>query len=491
MVERLILGSGSLVLPVASTVDGSPLVGTPDDSLAATLREADLTVESIDPTDVGALSTQQADLVFVLEDTGEAALAAARAVREALPDAYLLVYAATDGRARNRQLSAVADRVLDPSRAVATFLTERIGEPQLPRLWPILRGIDRLAVVAHDNPDPDAIASGVALARLAREADCEAEVCYYGNISHQENRAFVNVLDIDLRNLDPGADMERFDGIALVDHAHPGVNDQLPPDTQVDIVIDHHPPRGPVDARFIDLRSTVGATCTLLVEYFERYGREMDSDVATALLFGIHVDTDEFTRGVTAADFEAAATLVDAADLETLGRIESPSVDRGTFDVLARAIDNRRVEDDAVLSFVGDISNRDVLPQAADRLLHLDGVETTMVYGVIDGTVYVSARSRADGLDLGEVVREAFGEVGSAGGHIDMAGAQIDLGLLGDLDDAESVASLVDSVVADRFLDALSGHPQRSSVPSPLDEDWDGSHGESGDETADTDSQSE
>jgi len=469
MVERLLLGSGSLVSTVARAANRPVRVGTPDDGLASTLQEQGIAVETLDPTDAAAVSALGAELVFVLEDSQEAALAVARTVRAALPDAYLVVYAGRDSRPET-PLSGLADRVVDPGRAVATHALSSVSEPQLPRLWQVLRGIDRLAVVAHDNPDPDAIASGVALARLAREAGCESEVCYYGSISHQENRAFVNLLDLSLRELDPGTAPEGFDGIALVDHARPGVNDQLPADTRVDIVIDHHPPRGPVEARFVDLRSEVGATCTLLVDYFERADRPLQADVATALLFGIHVDTDGFKRGVTSQDFEAAATLVGTADLETLERIESPSIDWGTFDVLARAIANRRVEDGVVLSFVGEIGNRDALPQAADRLLHGDGVRTTMVYGLIDGTVYVSARSRADGLDLGETVRRAFGQMGSAGGHVDMAGAQIDLGLFGELEDAGSVAPLVDSLVADRFLDVLEEMSSDTPVTSASDE---------------------
>ena len=480
MADRLILGSGSLVSPVARAVDGPVLVGTPDEDLASALRGAGIEAESIDPTDEQVLSALDVDLVFVLEDSEESALATARAVDTALPNAYLLASAGPSTATGDTPLSSLADRVFDPGRAVAERVLACAGKPQLPQLWTVLRGLDHLAVVAHNNPDPDALASGVALARLAGEADCEAEVCYYGDISHHENRAFVNALELDLRNLDADADLAAFDGLALVDHARPGINDQLPEDTPVDIIIDHHPPRGPVEARFVDLRSEFGATCTMLVEHLERYGKEIDSDVATALLFGIHVDTDGFTRSVTTQDFDATATLVEAADLETLEQMRSPSVDRGTFDVLALAIDERRVEGDVALSFVGTVGNRDVLPQAADRLLNVDGITTTAVYGLVDETVHVSARSRSGELDLGEVVREAFGEMGAAGGHTDMAGAQIHLGLFGDLADAESLAPLIDSHIADRFLDALDDSPSQPPRRPARDDDHPDSEGTDG-----------
>jgi nanoRNase/pAp phosphatase (c-di-AMP/oligoRNAs hydrolase) len=85
-----------------------------------------------------------------------------------------------------------------------------------------------------------------------------------------------------------------------------------------------------------------------------------------------------------------------------------------------------------------------------------------MVYGVLDGTIYVSARARGADIDLGEVLRDAFGQIGSAGGHADMAGAQITLGVLESVDERdESLREIVSSVVNDRFLDAVESRSHR------------------------------
>ena len=323
------------------------------------------------------------------------------------------------------------------------------------QLQRILRDIDRLAVVTHDNPDPDALASALALGRLAESAGCVVDVCYYGEITHQENRAFVNVLEMDLRNLDSEDDLSEFDGIALVDHSRPSVNDQLPSDVAVDIVIDHHPPRSPVDARFVDLRSDVGATSTLLVDYLDRFNISFDGPIATALLFGIHIDTDGFSREIAQEDFAAAARLVPNVDFGMLERIESPSISPRTFETIADAISNRRVEGSVLLSCVGDLAERDALAQAADRLLNMDGITTVLVYGIKDGQIFISARARGTDIDLGEALREAFGQIGSAGGHVDMAGAQIELGVLGEAKQSDSLVGIVEEMVAARFLDVV------------------------------------
>jgi nanoRNase/pAp phosphatase (c-di-AMP/oligoRNAs hydrolase) len=462
MVDRVVLGSSSLAHTfVESLVDrrGTLQVVTTDESRAETLLDDGIAVTVGDPSDDGTLrELENPDVLLVAGDDPDRNVAVAQAARRIFPDALLVAYAGVGGTEQASILQDIADKVIDPTAVTAGFLIERIGDRgiQMRQLRRVIQGIDRLAIVTHDNPDPDAIGSAVALSQVAEAVGCESEVCYYGDITHQENRAFVNLLGFELRNLGPDENLDEFDGIALVDHSGPGVNNQLPETTEIDVVIDHHPPRGPVDAEFVDLRSDVGATSTLLVEYLERFNVGFDEDIATGLLFGIRVDTQEFTREASKADFEAAATLLPHAELGTLERIESPSISPETFDTIANAIWNKEREGQVIMSCVGQLSDRDALAQAADRLLTMEDVTTTLVYGIRDETIYVSARSRGTEVDLGEILREAFAPIGSAGGHADMAGAQIRLGVLESVDDRkESLLEIVESVITNRFLEAL------------------------------------
>ena len=476
MIHRLLLGSGSLVTTVANALaeqSGTLRVATTDERVADTLGEQSVPAEHFETIDEEVLrSMEPPALVGVLDDSRERSRRLAAVARNAFPDAEIVGYDGWEGgelpgTGPAQALEATADIVVDARRELGQYVLDRVGDngTRMRELQRVLRDIDHLAVVSHDNPDPDAIASGVALARLAQRAGCEAEVCYYGEITHQENLAFVNMLDLDLRGLEPDEELAEFDGIALVDHSRPGVNDQLPPGIGVDIVIDHHPPRSPVNAGFVDLRSNVGATSTLLVDYIDQFDIPFDETLATALLFGIHVDTDGFSREISEQDFIAGAKLVEHADFGMLEQIGSPSISVGTFEIIARAIRNRRVEGPAVLSCVGRLSERDALAQAADRLLTLEDVSIVVVYGIKDGEIYVSGRARGAEIDLGEALREAFGQIGSAGGHVDMAGAQIELGVLESVEDREeSLTEIVEDVVSSRFLDVL-----RTGPNPPLD----------------------
>jgi nanoRNase/pAp phosphatase (c-di-AMP/oligoRNAs hydrolase) len=456
VVERMADWPGDLAV-VDST--GSRVESLRDRGIHATEGDLD------DPTDY----PEQADVVLVADTDPQLNHAAATTAREKFPDALLIAYAGTDPeqpdsvaapRTKRRDLAAIADRTIDPTAALAEGVNAAATgtATKVHRLFRILREQEGpLAVVTHDNPDPDAIASAVGLCRIARQLGVAATPCYFGEITHQENRALVNLLGLELHNLDAPEDIEEYAAVALVDHSRPGVNDQLDPDTEISIVVDHHPPRGPVEARFVDLRPEIGATSTLVTDYFDRLGRRPEADVAGALLYGIRIDTKEFTREVSTADFQAAASLIGDADTETLRKIESPSVSAEVLELLATAIQNRAVRGSTLTTCVGPLADRDALAQAAEQLLNMEGITTTVVYGFADGTVYVSGRARGSEVDLGEVLRDAFDQIGSAGGHADMAGAQIPLGILGDTPetDVESLSKIVTEVIDERLFEAL------------------------------------
>jgi nanoRNase/pAp phosphatase (c-di-AMP/oligoRNAs hydrolase) len=471
--DRLVLGYGAVgraFLDRLADRSESLLVLVETDERAESLRESGIDARRVDITAVGDVRTVagEVDSVVVAPPDTDRIRQVVGTARLAYPAAFVMACLDEHARETDREaIAAEADRIVELPAETARPLIERVGDEGIRtrKLSHTLRGIDgTLAVLAHNNPDPDAIAAAVGLRRIATAVGVDAEACYYGEINHQENRALVNLFGYDLRNLSADNDLSEFDAFALVDHSRPGVNDDLPEETPIDIVIDHHPPRGPIEAEFVDLRSDVGATCTLLERYLSGLAIEPGEALASGLLYGIRTDTQAFSREVSVADFEAAARLVEAADGETLRRVESPTVTADTIETVGRAISNRSVESDVLTSCVGDISDRDTLSQAADRLLDMEGVTTTLVFGYTDGTVFVSARTRGTDIDLGEVLRDAFAQIGSAGGHADMAGAQIPVGMLAEESTEDERGEIIDEVVSERFLEALGVTPDRATA---------------------------
>ncbi len=414
-----------------------------------------------DPTDESVyreLDLDSISAILVLSSKDDVNLSVVKTIRKVSSDVFIISRAGSQ-KAKEELESAGADIVVLASEAIKSAVIEKIRKVEtyrkLNKLKKIFESISgkKLGIFTHDNPDPDSISSAYALKEIAKHFDVDADILYYGEILHQKNRAMVNLLEIPMLRAEE-VNLEKYAMFALVDSAGPGVNNSIPPDIEISIIIDHHPAEK-VAADYVDLRGDVGATATILTEYIKELKIVPSKTLATALFFGIKSETDEFKRNTRTADFIAAAFLYPFVDHEMIEKMEGPAISTETLDVLGTAIKNRQIYSSFLISFAGFINDRDALPQAADFLLRLEGISTAVVFGVIKDTVYISARNRDVRINIGEVLKRAFSDVGSAGGHAHAAGAQIPLGIFGDVSDRDTLAKLITEAIKKRLLAAV------------------------------------
>jgi nanoRNase/pAp phosphatase (c-di-AMP/oligoRNAs hydrolase) len=191
-----------------------------------------------------------------------------------------------------------------------------------------------------------------------------------------------------------------------------------------------------------------------MTRYLQDLEIPIKTELATALLYGIKVDTNDFRRNTDPADLIAAAYLYPLANHDILSMIEAPPRTTEEMDVLGEAIKKREIEGSCLISNVGTIHNRDALAQAADYLLTLEGITTSVVFGLGEEYIYVSGRSRDIRVNIGKVMQDAFGE-DKAGGHATLAGAQIPLGVFRGTKDKQTLLKLTGEVVTKCLLSAL------------------------------------
>ena len=292
---------------------------------------------------------------------------------------------------------------------------------------------------------------------IADHRGIDADIIYEGEIGHHENRAFVNLLGIDLLARDE-TNLDEYDTIAIVDYSKSGDPEATPLES-VDILIDHHEPETEIDASFSDVRPNVSATSTILTKYVQEFDLNLSQEVATALLYGIRAETLDFKRDTTPADLTAAAYLYPFADHDTLEQVESPSMSPETLDVLAEAIRNRDVRGSHLVSNAGFIRDREALAQAAQQLLNLEGITTTAVFGIVDETIYLAARSKDIRMNIGNVLSDAFSDIGEAAGHSTDASVEIPLGIFTGIesseDNRELLLSLTEEAVKTKLFEAM------------------------------------
>jgi nanoRNase/pAp phosphatase (c-di-AMP/oligoRNAs hydrolase) len=284
-------------------------------------------------------------------------------------------------------------------------------------------GAESVLILLQDDPDPDAIASGLALRQVLGRNKQTTPLGSFGRVTRPENLAMVKLLEIEIDKISKN-DLKNFDRIALVDLQPPHLSN---PPEEIDLVIDHHPEQFNYKSHLKDIRPNYGATSTILLEYLLCSNGTIGTRLATAMLYGIKSDTFALSREVNEWDVEAFSYLYPLANQNLMRRIERPELPPAALDALSLALKNRRVIDKVAFVHLGRVERDDLIPQMADFSLSFEGIEWAFVSGVFESNYIISVRNVGYVRSAGRVLKEAFGEIGSAGGHASMAKAIIPL----------------------------------------------------------------
>jgi nanoRNase/pAp phosphatase (c-di-AMP/oligoRNAs hydrolase) len=304
-----------------------------------------------------------------------------------------------------------------------------IDQDRLAQLRTVV-GAGPVLILTHDNPDPDGLASGKALATLFKLAwGIPSRLVYSGLVARAENRAMLSHLTPEWEHTDILTDLERYSALVLAD-AQPGAgNSSLPENYVPHIVIDHHQPvRAALRAvPYTDVRPEIGATVSLAYQHLEAAGIEPDATLATAMFYGLQVDTRGLSRGASPTDETVYVKLLDGLDRGKLIQVEQAGLPQDYFRAFSRALQAARIHGQAIVAYLGPMHRPDLMAEVADLLIRLDSARSALCLGSYEDTLHLSLRTVPLGQDAGLLVQEIVIPPGKAGGHGTMAGGQIPL----------------------------------------------------------------
>lgn len=287
-----------------------------------------------------------------------------------------------------------------------------------------------LLVLTHDNPDPDALASGKALAHLFSQAwGIPSRLAYRGLVTRAENKAMLELLTPEWQPLEGVGDWGDYSAIALVDTQPGAGNNSLPPDVVPNIVIDHHHPlRSALEkVPFSDIQTEIGSTVSVVYLYLEAARILPDAQLATAIFYGIQTDTRGLTRGSSLLDQEIYFKMLPLIDRDLLVRIEQAGLPRDYFRAFVRGLQSAWVHRHTVVSYLGEIHRPDFVAELADILIRLEKSRAVLCMGYHGATLYLSMRTASPEYDAGTMIQKVISGLGRAGGHGVMAGGQVPL----------------------------------------------------------------
>ena len=324
----------------------------------------------------------------------------------------------------------------------------------------------KLLICIKGYPDPDNIGSSLCLKWVSSFFDIEATIIHFEEISHHENRALVKKLDIEMIEYTHNFDVSPYDFYAINDSQSTELPIELPSSCSLLVFVDHHKNLGSANGGFVDIRESAGSTSAIYTEYmiegricFQGNSAE-ETKVATALMHGIRSDTDDFVNA-TALDFRASEYLAGHVDKDLLAIISHQSIPAKTMDLTQVALQRKDIRGTFLFSGVGFVrdEDRDGIGQCADYLLHREGIETVVVFGVMRGYVDGSLRTKSHTLDPDKWIKDVFGQDGRGswygGGRKDKGGFQIPLGIFSKCQDKELLWILIKKTIDDLFYQKI------------------------------------
>ena len=303
---------------------------------------------------------------------------------------------------------------------------------------------ENVYIMGHKNPDMDAIGAAIGCLRATLNRNKEGYI-----VLEKSNPSIDNLIDR-MKEEEPELYekvISRETALNRIKHSSllVVVDNHKPSFTECPeliVVIDHHR-RG---KEFVEdpvlsyVEPYASSTCELITEMLTYMSDDLNLThfEADALMSGIVVDTKNFSFQTGVRTFEAASVLKRAgANMIKVKALFQDDLD--TMLYRAEVIHNTKIiHDNIAVSRFNKSANNSVLvaAQAADALLDINGIDASFVLTINDGKTHISGRSRGEIVSV-QLILEKIG----GGGHLNMAGAQLDTT---DLDEAEK--TLIDAI---------------------------------------------
>jgi len=246
-----------------------------------------------------------------------------------------------------------------------------------------------------------------------------------GPISRAENRAMVELLDLNLIPIDQ-VEWQEGEAVVMVDSQPNTGRHTFDPRAPLYAVIDHHDTPGDLaGVPFVDVRRSLGATCSLVTSYLMEQGIALPPDLATGLLYGIETELSGYPREASPLDDSALLYLYPLADKDLLARIRNARLPQFHFGCLLQALQSSFIYDRLIISWVNDLPQPELAAEVVDFLIRFEEVDWAVCAGVYQDRLILSVRSAVEDARAGEMLRQVVGKLGRAGGHDRRAGGCI------------------------------------------------------------------
>ncbi len=293
-----------------------------------------------------------------------------------------------------------------------------------------LLSYDDFTVQSHDNPDPDALASGYGVYTYLKNAGKKVRFIYSGMFEIQKSNLLLmkEMLEIPIEY---EAKPAHCNFLITVD-CQCGQRNVTTPTADHVATIDHHQISGTLPD-LADVRSNLGSCSTIIWDLLKKedFPIEENEQLATAMYYGLYTDTNGFAELVHPMDKD----LRDEAkwNRNILRILLNSNLSLDEMSIAGDALLHHEFFSDYKYAILkADPCDPNILGVISDMVLSVDKVEVCLVYSVLPFGIKLSIRSCVPTTKASDLAAYLCKGVGNGGGHLDKAGGFIQLDLIGD-----------------------------------------------------------
>lgn len=327
---------------------------------------------------------------------------------------------------------------------MSTTPYKKIDESDLKDLIELFKSEKRnsVSIICHDQPDPDCLASAMAIQHIADEFKLESKIYYGGEIPYTQNSVMMNVLNIsaiklesdesesDESDLDMIREAIKNSYLIVVDTScsfgkenNTGICEFLEENRNPDVVIDHHYQNH--DLECIYIHENYGSCSSIMYEILSTLKINISKGLATALYLGISTDTADLkSEGTVQNDVDALENLKKLMDIELLRKIYDYPKPLALLELRKRAYNDFCIfGNNLTISNVGIINpqQRALLAKLSEEMLQVESIDSCLILGLVDEGFdkpkYITASFRTNvlAINTGQFVQKIFGKKYSGG----------------------------------------------------------------------------
>lgn len=286
-----------------------------------------------------------------------------------------------------------------------------------------LNQFEEIVIQIHDNPDADALGSGFSMYSYFKSLGKKVRLIYSGRNIIKKSNMLIMVSDLKIP-LEYVTELEKPQLLLTVDCQY-GQGNVTKFDAENIAMIDHHN-TGKLSDDMAEIRSNYASASTICYALLqsENYDINKDTLMATALYYGLYMDSDHFSE----IGHPLERDMIDFLkyDKDIILKLKHANFNMEELATAGEAITSTKYFEEHKFAVVEAAPcDPNILGVIGDFIIQVDTIDVSLTYNKCSGGYKISVRSCTSEITANELAAYITKGIGSGGGHLDKAGGFI------------------------------------------------------------------